>query len=245
MVSRFSIDRSRVRVIDMLKKLFSAFGKNSGPSGAVETTGLHAPYAEPHVNLLYNLLFCDDLDLFKSRTNEPDDGLWPVLLAAQADSAALLEIANNISNEGRVRALAFNRLRARGEALPTKNLLGVIVEVRFAQGLDVLAAFNEGGVRYLNQSGKVAVFEGDAHPVAHLAKGLISAAQPVIEKIGPWEEQRLPPPRVGNVRLTFLVSDGLYFGEGPFSALQEDNTAGPILALAAQLLQRVTERILQ
>jgi len=37
--------------------------------------------------------------------------------------------------------------------------------------------------------------------------------------------------------MTFLVSDGLYFGEGPFNALQKDPLGGPVLAKAAQLLQ--------
>jgi len=41
--------------------------------------------------------------------------------------------------------------------------------------------------------------------------------------------------------MTFLVSDGLYFGEGPFGALQQDRMAGPVLAKATQLLQRAVE----
>jgi hypothetical protein len=41
--------------------------------------------------------------------------------------------------------------------------------------------------------------------------------------------------------MTFLVSDGLYFGEGPFETLQKDALGGPVLAKAAQLLQLVVE----
>jgi hypothetical protein len=43
------------------------------------------------------------------------------------------------------------------------------------------------------------------------------------------------------MRMTFLVSDGLYFGEGPLGTLQQDAMAGPVLGKATQLLQRVVE----
>ena len=136
------------------------------------------------------------------------------MLAEKLDKVALRKIAEDENNEGRVRAIAYNRLRAAGDKVPSKKLLGVIVEVPLQQGLDVLAAFSEGGVRYLNQSGKVAIFEGQGNPVEGLAKELVSASQPVVNQIGPWEKQRLPPPKAGNVRMTFLVSDGLYQAVG-------------------------------
>ena len=104
-----------------------------------------------------------------------------------------------------------------------------------------MAAFSEGGVRYINQTGKVAIFEGKGNPVEVLAKELVSVSQPLVNQIGPWDRQRLPPPKAGNVRMSFLVSDGLYFGEGPFAALQQDSMAGLVLAKATQLLQRAVE----
>ena len=208
------------------------------PPAAAE---FYKPYAESHVNFLYNLLFCDDLNLFRNQDNEKRVGLWGTLLAGQANGAALRKIAEDEANEGRVRALAYNRLRAAGEVVPPKKLLGVIVEVPLEKGLDVLAAFSEGGVRYLNQAGNVAIFEGQGNPVEGLAKDLVSTSQAIVNKIGPWDKQRLPPPKVGNVRITFLVSDGLYFGEGLFATLQQDSMAGPVLSKATQLLLRTVE----
>ena len=225
----------------MLKKLLTTLGIGLAANGSATATELYKPYAKSHVDFLYNLLFCDDITLFKNQANTKGDGLWPALLAEQPDKVALRKIADDESNEGRIRALTYNRLRSSGEKVPSKELLGVIVEVPLQQGLDVLAAFAEGGVRYLNQSGKVAVFEGQGNPVEGLAKELVLASQPVVNQIGPWDKKRLPPPKPGNVRMTFLVSDGLYFGEGPFGALQKDPMAGPVLAKATQLLQRTVE----
>jgi hypothetical protein len=216
----------------------------------VETPGIqpaankqefYEPYAESHVNFLYNLLFCDDISLFMNDDTVEGDGPWPTLLADNPDVTALRKIAGDEINEGRVRAIAFNRLRAAAEKVPSKILFGVIIEVPLEEGLDVLAAFAEGGVRYLNQSGKVAVFEGPGNPVESLAKELLAVSQPVVDQIGPWEKNRLAPPGSGNVRMTFLVSDGLYFGEGPFSVLQRDPLGGPVLAKATRLLQCAVE----
>jgi hypothetical protein len=225
----------------MLKKLLAAIGVTLAASGSTSGAELYKPYAESHVNFLYNLLFCDDIDLFKTHGTESGAGLWGTLLAERPDMMALRKVADDETNEGRVRAVAYSRLRALGETVPPKRLLGVIVEVPLQQGLDVLAAFSEGGVRYLNQSGKVAIFEGQGNPVEGLAKELVAVSQPIVSTSGPWDKQRLPPPKAGNIRITFLVSDGLYFGEGPFAALQRDAMAGPVLGKATQLLQRAVE----
>lgn len=221
----------------MFKPFFSSFRKRPSSGG---TVGLHKPFEKPELNLLYNLLFCDEPALFENPQSSGTEP-WATLLAEQPDAAALARIAHDDSNEGRVRALAFNRLRAGGEPVPPKVILGVIVEVPLPQGLDVLAAFSEGGVRYINQSGKAVIFEGKANPVERLGQELVATAQPVVDKIGPWEQPRLAPPGAGKVRMTFLVSDGLYFGEGPLAALQRDPMAGPILARASELLLRVVD----
>ena len=227
----------------MIKKPLAGIGPAA--SASASSAQFYKPYAESHVNFLYNLLFCDDIALFKTEDAKRGRAPWVTLLADTPDAAALLEIAEDQSNEGRARALAYNRLRASGQRVSPRKLLGVIVEVPQPRGLDVLAAFSEGGVRYINQSGKVAIFEGADHLVEGPAKELVAVSQPVVDRIGPWDKDRLPPPKQGDVRLTFLVSDGLYFGEGPFAALQSDPMAGPVLAKAAQLLQRVVDAALK
>jgi hypothetical protein len=65
-------------------------------------------------------------------------------------------------------------------------------------------------------------------------------SQPIVERIGPWDKPRRPPPPKGSVRMTFLVSDGLYFGGGPLSAIQRDPLAGQVYASAVRLLHLVT-----
>ena len=227
--------------MNILKRLLAASGIGIAASAAASAAEFYKPYAEPQANFLYNLLFCDDITLFKNDQTTQGDGLWPTLLAEQPEFKALEEIALNEANEGRVRAIAFNRLRAAGQKVPAKMILGVIVEVPQTEGLDVLAAFAEGGVRYLNQSGKVVVLEGVA-PVESLAKELVAVSQTAVDQIGPWDKARLAPPLLGKIRMTFLVSDGLYFGEGPWPEMQSDPLAGPVIDKALALLVHVVEK---
>lgn len=218
----------------MIKSFLKSLGIGAKPEPKL---GLHNPYKDSLSNLMYNLLFCDDLELFCANTYRAVAGPWAVLLAESADLEALSALAKDETVEGRMRALAYNRLRAEGVAVPPKQVLGVIVEVPQPLGLDTLAGYVDGGVRYLNQSGNAIVVEHQESPLATLARELVAISQPVVDRIGPWHEKRPAPPQPGTVRITFLVSDGLYFGQGSFEALQKDSMAGPVLAKATQLLQ--------
>lgn len=182
------------------------------------------PYREAAANDVYHLLFCDDPRAFA-----------PV----PANSARA--VADDASQDARMRMLACNWLAAHGEALPAKELLGVIVEVALDTGLDTLAAFADGGVRYINHTGKMSIFEGRNEAMGPSVDKLFAASRDVIARIGPWDKPRLAPPSQGRVRLTFLVTDGLYFGEGPMALFQRDAMAGPVVAAAGELLVKVVD----
>lgn len=221
----------------MLRKLFSMLGL------AASTTALaaqppYAPYSSDAANTIYNLIFCDDVPAFAPRAGQTPTDWQRALGSAPPDLKALRKLSADADAEGRVRYLAYRRLREVGEVVPQKVLLGVIVEMPLAGGLDTLAAYSEGGVRYVNQSGKIVIVEGVAS-FQPLVQQLFAASLPVVAKIGPWTEARRSPPAEGSARLTFLVSDGLYFGEGPVAILQRDPMAGPVLQNAAKLLQTV------
>jgi hypothetical protein len=196
-----------------------------------------SPYAQPKVNKIYNLLFCDDIALFKPAKVEAD---WQqMLFDEKPDAGALLALAEDEGNESRVRALAYRRLRELGQAVPARKLLGTVIEVPLDNGLDVLAAYADGRVRYINATGKLSIFEGATPAMQTTIHKLLDASQGIVNHIGPLDGARLPPPAGDHVRLTFIVSDGLYFGEGPFAALSQDALAGPLIQQATRLLQQV------
>ena len=132
--------------------------------------------------------------------------------------------------------VAFRRLRAEGKAPPRDPpLLGTIVEIALDEGLDTLAAYADGRIRYINHAGGMSMVE-DGTALRAQVDGLLLASQSVVGKIGPWAGDRLPPPPTGQARLTFLVGGDLYFGQAPFAALAGDLMAGPVLNTASALL---------
>jgi hypothetical protein len=222
----------------MLRSWLTALGTGAATASSAVANPPYAPYTSHAANTIYNLLFCDEPAAFKPRPGENPTAWQAALFNEPADVPAIDALAKDTAQEGRIRALAYARLREVGSPVPPKKLLGVIVEVPLAGGLDVLAAFSEGGVRYINQTGKLSVLEG-VLAIQPLVRRLFETSEPLVARIGPWDKGRLSPPKRGSVRLTFLVSDGLYFGEGPMSAMQREAMASPIIRQAAELLQVV------
>ena len=200
----------------------------------------YLPYQNESFNYIYNLLFCDDLRLYQQE-DKPRDYPWTALLADQPDPQQLRQLAHDPQLASRARLLAYRRLAALGEPATAPELLGVVVEVGLAGGLDVLAAYPDHSARYLNQAEKLLVWEAETPEATRLIEQLLAASRRTASQIGPWLEARRPYPAAGTVRLTFLLSDGLYFGEGPFDVLQADPLGGPVIAAATQLLVFLTE----
>ena len=203
------------------------------------------PYRDAGTNLIYNLLFCDNLNLYKTNTKLPLVYPADVLFAENTTPAALLNIATGHTAETRIRILAYNRLLSMGHKPDKKELLGVIVEVGLDEGLDVVASYQDGTARYINYTGKLVVWEKTTAASTKLTKELFSQSEPILSKIGPWNQPRRPHPAKGNARITFLVSDGLYFGEGPVNVLFNDQMASPALNAAGELMKYLTAQALK
>ena len=220
------------------------FGKRSGSNSDVTPSGpYYRPYKNEAANHLYNLLFCDNPTLFRNDAG-PKSPL-SVVLSNSADRETLEKIGNDLDAESRVRVLAFNRLRAMKVSVPSKRLLGAIIEVPQKDGFDVLAAFPDGRLRYINQSEKLSIFEDTPPKLVEKANELLRASQIIVNRIGPWDQPRLPPPKGEHMRMSFLVSDGLYFGEGRFAALMQDRMAAPVINASTELLLMVVDAALE
>lgn len=199
------------------------------------------PYRQQKVNFMYNLLFCDDFELFRPKEQQADNSPWALLFVPTTDPLLVENIANDPQQESRIRLLAYSWLRQRKLSVPVKKLVGVIVEMALADGLDVLATYEDGEVRYINRSEKMVVVlgSGATGEIRNKTSELLSVSQNAVNVIGTWEKSRLPAPKRENCRMTFLVSDGLCFGEGPIDLMSKDAMAGPIIIKATELLQLV------
>ena len=71
------------------------------------------------------------------------------------------------------------------------------------------------------------------------------SAPAAFDRIGPAREPRRAPPTADLTRMTFLVSDGLYFGEAATDNMYADELGGPVMGNAAVLLSLLVDHALQ
>lgn len=151
-------------------------------------------------------------------------------------------IATTENIESRHVLQAWHYLRASGVLPPddvAATVLGALAEVPMSGAHDVLAAYADGSVRYLNHSGKVAVVEPPApEELGRATAEWRAIAGQLSSAIGPWEGSMpaLPP---GHARVMMLTPSGPRFGQGPYDALSGDAAAGAFLTAAARVLQIV------
>lgn len=198
------------------------------------------PYTDEKVNFSYNLLFCDIISMFT--TDETREGDWrPIVFGEPPDLPLLQSLAYDETAESRVRFLAFARLRRKKIPVLPKIVLGVIVESPQDKGLNTLAAYADGRVRFLNQVNDAILLEGHPAEVAEAARRLLGAAQPLVDRLAPAPQGRKAPPKPGLLRFTFLLSDGTYSGEGSYPAIMNDELARPLMQRAEALMAEVAK----
>jgi hypothetical protein len=158
--------------------------------------------------------------------------------------ASLQSIANARGFEPRHHLQAWHLLRELGvqpDQDVGKQVLGVVVEVPVEGGPDVLAAYADHSARYLNHAGGVVVWERPDDRLDRHIDALLAASSSLVQRIGPWDGPRPPPPRKDHARLNFLTPSGLHFGEGPFGALAGDPMGAPVINAATLLMTELVE----
>lgn len=195
---------------------------------------------------IYDLLFCDDLTHYKTKINQPGIYPWKILFSDTSTNDDLHALIHDPATGSRVKVLAYRKLLENGEKALRKELLAVIVEIGLDLGNDILASYKDGTARYINQSGKIIAWEVSDQRSDFLTSELFYESENIVKQIGPWDKQaRLAPPTKGLARITFLMSDGLYFGQAPMEDLFHDSLSGPALNAATLLIKHITEETLQ
>ena len=185
------------------------------------------------------------MELYKSNIQQPYSYPFDILFSEKASSTSLKRIVDEPSVDSRYKILACNKLLATCNKLDKTELLGVIVEMGLDKGLDVFASYKDGTARYINHSGTILAWEKNDRTSDELTTQLFLESREIINKIGPWDKPRRPHPTKGNLRITFLVSDGLYFGEGPIHTLFNNPMANPALENATRLMKYLTEKTIE
>src|SRR5262249_41704223 len=156
------------------------------------------PYVNDSFNKIYEILFCDKPELYRPAKQNHLDYPWDILFADKPDISKLKKLANDTRAESRVRILAHRLLKSMGQPSGDKVLLGVIIEVGMEEGLDVLAAYQDGTARYINHAEKIIIWDAPDSKSQPLINGLFAESFKVVNNIGPWNGERLNPPAEGD-----------------------------------------------
>ena len=139
---------------------------------------------------------------------------------------------------------AWHFLRGLGVNPPAdkaKIVYGVVVEVGMPKGADIVATYANYTARYLNFTGAGEIWERPDPSLDVQIKALLDAGQQVVERIGPWDQERPDAPTNGNVRLNMLTPGGLHFGYGGFQTLSQDPMGKAIIDPATELMVSLTK----
>jgi hypothetical protein len=92
----------------------------------VQLPDAEGPYADSSTNFIYNLLFCDNIDLYKDNTSQPYLYPFDILFSQKSTDSDLQKIIDDSSTETRVKILSYNGQLANGHKPNEKELLAVI-----------------------------------------------------------------------------------------------------------------------
>lgn len=202
------------------------------------------PYKDEAANRIYEMLFCDNEDLYRPDKKFLTGYPWSVIYSNEYKPEELKKITIDDKNESRLKLLAYNKLRSNGNKVLEKELLGVIIEVGLDSGLDVLAAYRDGTARYINYSEKMIFWESPSADSNNITDKLFKESEITLRQIGPWDKARPGFPAKGTIRISFLVSDGLYFGQGSDDNFFNDELSAPILKYGNKLMNFLIDKSL-
>jgi hypothetical protein len=212
--------------------------RNPHPVGTAAAVRFN-PYHGAETNDSYHALFCDDARFYSPRIGERFMSWHAVLCNNNSSPAAVRAVAIDPRAPSTARALAWHWLRRRSHGVPPDQLNGLVVETSHARGLDTLAVYADGSVRYFEPGGTVVCMQAQDTQLQFAAMRAAAVAQTMLRTLPRASGRLAAPVPQGNVRLSFVASDGVHVDEGPLSLMVHERLAGRVLEQVDDLRQLV------
>lgn len=118
-----------------------------------------------------------------------------------------------------------------------RRVYGVVVELGFDKGLDIVVGYEDGKARYFNFSGAAVIWDAPETSLNPQIGSLLHAGEAVVCQTAPWHRPRPPAPPKGQARINMLTPSGLHFGQAPMPVLECDPLGGPVFTAAVVLMK--------
>lgn len=151
-------------------------------------------------------------------------------------------VLSNSTLESRVHLWAWKALRRLGEkpsANEGRETRGVVIEVPMDDGYDTLAVYPDGQVRYINYTGKIAVWDAPDDRFKSAIKNILQTAQQFVNKTSVLEKHK--PVKFGFVQISILTFNGIYQVEIKNEDINENSPFYPFLSNGGEILVGLTE----
>lgn len=195
-----------------------------------------------------DLLFADqtiaEIQLITSSNPTIKDSIWTKLNLAsnlfasnnKEEAKAIFQtVANKKNIDSRTVLWAWNALRELNETPKQIQVLGLVVEVPHQRTVEYLAMYTDWTARYINYTGKVAVWEKRTNKMGNLITSTLQQAQNYMGKY------RILPGRnkkaTEKIRFSFLTTNGIYqVEENPAETSQRQEDLLSLFEKASQVL---------
>jgi hypothetical protein len=169
---------------------------------------------------------------------------WEALRTQDTDRARrlLLDLVSHPGSDSRAYAQAWHFLRELGVSPSNgqaKHVFGAVIEVTMPRGFDVVGAYEDHTARYWNLSNSGMVWDRPDDTLDASIDAVLDASRAMVEAIEPNPSSPPPPPEKGQIQTSFLTPSGLHVGTGPAEGFARDRLAGPVIAGATQLLEKL------
>jgi hypothetical protein len=201
-----------------------------------------------------DLLFADQTiaEINKVATANPLDNnsVWKNFILASKFSAGnkkdeavkiFQEIANTKNNDSRTMLWAWNGLRELGIKPKSTEVYGFILEVPIKGSIEYLAMYSDQTARYINYTGKIAVWETHQPVMDNLIQAVFINAKDLLSK----QSLQIGRSKVktNKVRFNFLTSTGIYQTEKTFKEISaQQSDIGNIFNASGQVLSEIVHQ---
>ena len=146
--------------------------------------------------------------------------------------------------ETRVQLWAWKTLRQFGEKpaeIDASEVRGVVIEVPVETGYDTLAVYPDGTLRYINYTGKIAVWDAPDDRFNAQIKNILESAKTFVSKTPVLEKHK--PVTPGFVQISILTFKGIYQIEAKAKEINQTSSFYPFLQEGGKIIFGLTEAV--